>query len=79
MKFVTIEVQQVSGNSNNLDRCIEEFNDRRCGNGFMSCASDDFQMIEQIVSQCTDFINEHQPYFDWCKMEVVHNYERLQD
>ena len=31
MKFVTIEVQQTAGNSDDLSRCIEEFDDKRCG------------------------------------------------
>lgn len=76
MKFVTIEVQQTVGNSDDLNRCIEEFNDRRCGNGLMRCNVSDQQMIDQIVEYCDEFIAEHQRHFDWCKMEVVHS---LQD
>ena len=71
MKFVTIEVQQTAGNSDDLSRCIEEFDDKRCGNGSMSCEAADQQMIAQIVMQCEDFIKEHQAQFDGCDMRVV--------
>ena len=68
---VTIEVQQVGTCNASLNHCIYEFNTKRAGQGFLSCASNDSQMIDQIVGQCTDFINEHQPHFDWCSMKVV--------
>ena len=68
---VLIDVQQVGSCSTSLNQCIDEFNAKRAGQGFLSCSSGDSQMIEQIVGQCTDFINEHQPHFDWCSMKVV--------
>lgn len=68
---VVIDVQQVGSCSANLNQCIDEFNAKRAGQGFLSCSSGDSQMIRQIVGQCTDFINEHQPHFDWCSMKVV--------
>tara|TARA_R110002020_G_scaffold183279_2_gene379464 strand:- start:134 stop:370 length:237 start_codon:yes stop_codon:yes gene_type:complete len=69
--IVTIDVQQVGTCNASLNQCIDEFNWKRGADGFLSCASDDSQMIDQIVGQCTDFINEHQPHFDWCSMKVV--------
>jgi hypothetical protein len=68
---VKIDVQQVGSCSASLNQCIDEFNAKRAGQGFLSCSSEDSQMIEQIVGQCTDFINEHHPHFDWCSMKVV--------
>ena len=68
---VTIDVQQVGTCNASLNQCIDEFNTKRAGQGFLSCSSQDSQMIDQIVCQCTDFINEHQPHFDWCSMKVV--------
>jgi len=70
MKFVRIEVHQVAGNSDDLNRCIEEFDHKRSGNGLISCDASDQQMIDQIVLQCEAFIEEHKPHFDWCEMKV---------
>lgn len=71
MKFVRIDINQVSGNSDSLNQCISEFDENRAGNGFLSCDAADQQMINQITMQCEEFIVEHQPHFDWCKMEVL--------
>lgn len=71
MKIVSIEIQQVSGNSTDLNRCIEEFDEWRGGAGFLSCDASDEKMIDQIVAQCEDFIEQHKPHFDWCEMSVV--------
>ena len=69
--IVTIDVKQVDSNNASLNQCIDEFNTKRAGQGFLSCSSEDSQMIDQIVGQCTDFINEHQPHFDWCSMKII--------
>lgn len=71
MKIVSIEIQQVSGNSTDLTRCIEEFDEWRGGAGLMSCGASDQQMIDQIIAQCEDFIESHKPHFDWCEMTVT--------
>ena len=71
MKFVDITVKQTVGNSDGLNRCIEEFETKRCGNGLMSCDASDQQMIDQIVSYCEEFIEEHKSHFDWCEMRVL--------
>jgi len=71
MKFVDITVKQTVGNSDDLNRCIEAFETKRCGNGLMSCDASDQQMINQIVVYCEDFIEEHKPHFEWCEMRVL--------
>tara|TARA_B100001093_G_scaffold75777_1_gene66570 strand:+ start:353 stop:595 length:243 start_codon:yes stop_codon:yes gene_type:complete len=71
MKFVDILVEQTAGNSDDLDRCILEFEIRRSGNCFFSCDASDQQMIDQIVGHCEEFIEEHRPHFDWCEMRVL--------
>ena len=67
----TIEVIQVSGNSDDLNRCIEQFNEWRSGAGLMSCGAFDQKMIDQIVERCEDFIKEHEPHFYGCEMSVM--------
>mgnify|MGYP003152283577 CR=1 FL=1 len=71
MKFLDITVQQTAGNSDDLNRCIEEFDHKRGSNGLISCDASDQQMIDQIVLQCEAFIEEHRPHFDWCEMRVL--------
>ena len=71
MEFLDITVKQTVGNSDDLNRCIEEFETERCGNGLMSCDASDQQMIDQLVNYCEEFIEEHKPYFEWCEMRVL--------
>ena len=71
MKIVRVEIQQVSGNSTDLTQCIEEFDFWRGGAGLLSCDASDQQMIDHIVGYCEEFIEEHQPHFDWCEMRVL--------
>ena len=71
MEFLDITVKQTVGNSDDLNRCIEEFETERYGNGLMSCDASDQQMIDQLVNCCEEFIEEHKPHFEWCEMRVL--------
>ena len=71
MKYFTeVLVEQVSGDSKDLERCIEDFHTLRAGQGLLSCSNGDQRMIDQLTCLCEDFIRDHQDNFDWCKMEI---------
>ena len=69
--FTEVRVVQISGNSKDLDQCIENFDTLRGGQGLLSCDNEDQRMIDQLTTQCRDFIESHQPDFEWCEMEIV--------
>lgn len=68
---VQINIIQNAGYSPDLYTCLDQFDERRAGNGFLTCLADDQQMIDQITEMCNEFITEHQPHFDWCEMKVM--------
>ena len=70
-RWVQINIIQTAGYSPDLYPCLDQFDERRAGNGFLTCRADDQQMIDQISQMCHTFITEHQPRFDWCGMKVV--------
>ena len=70
-RWVQINIIQTAGYSPDLYTCLDQFDERRAGNGFLTCRADDQQMIDQISQMCHTFITEHQPRFDWCGMKVV--------
>tara|TARA_R110000796_G_C14512668_1_gene430031 strand:- start:651 stop:887 length:237 start_codon:yes stop_codon:yes gene_type:complete len=69
--YTEVRVEQVSGDSKDLDQCIEEFDYLRGGQGLLSCRSDDTRMIDQLTWLCEDFIKDRQPHFDWSEMKIV--------
>ena len=70
-QWVQINIIQTAGYSPDLYTCLDQFDERRAGNGFLTCLANDQQMIDQITEMCHTFITEHQTYFDWCEMKVV--------
>ena len=79
MKYYTeVLVVQVSGESDDLEQCIEEFHELRAGQGLLACSNGDQRMLDQLTWLCEDFIESHQADFDWCKMEIW-NYDHSAD
>ena len=70
-RWVQINIIQTAGYSPDLYTCLDQFDERRAGNGFLTWRADYQQMIDQISQMCHTFIMEHQPRFDWCGMKVV--------
>jgi hypothetical protein len=68
---VQINIIQTAGYSPDLYTCLDQFDERRAGDGLLTCLASDQQMIDQITEMCNDFIMKHQPHFDWCEMKVV--------
>ena len=68
---VQINIIQTAGYSPDLYTCLDQFDERRAGDGLLTCLASDQQMIDQITEMCNDFMTEHQPHFDWCEMKVV--------
>jgi TolA-binding protein len=68
---VQINIIQTAGYSPDLYTCLDQFDERRAGDGLLTCLASDQQMIDQITEMCNDFMTKHQPHFDWCEMKVV--------
>ena len=71
INFSVFTVAQVDACNADLQRCIDEWEYIRGGNGALSCDPSDAQMVSQLTVWCEEFIVEQSAHFSWIEMKVL--------
>ena len=71
MSGIIITLSQGSYKSDNAQAAIEEWENRRAGQGRLSCDDGDHEMVSTLTAEAESFKDELKELFDYCDFSVV--------